>query len=466
MKHEEKTTPEAMASLVDSCISFCDVIVEGKDCAVALKYDEENMFTPMIVFVEKDAAAEALVRAAENLGVFVVKNVALAKNLSSYGKAGGTIPELSYRDVSLVLARSGAAKPGRRAREFRKIRKASAEPSRPISLELGASLFSLTGEEPGREKLLAEPLNAIRKKLIRLFGIPIPVFRVFRSRKLKSGEYRILFKGLEAGRGRLELGWYAGERSANGEIAKGEIASEWPEAAAAIPDLMNNPENLQGAAKAAASALVRHTDEIIQRRGPELLGRDEVEAILDAAEERYPVVTGEGKSLLSLGIIREILQSLVSDQVSIRYIAVILETLADWGNFGPAPSDLIIEQIRQSLKRQICLEYTDDRLTLRVLTLEQKLEKRIADFTADSSVGEDWAEIVFPHVKRMEEKGFPPVILCSPKARSPLKEATRKKLPELAVLSYIEIPSDISVEPLGEIHLEENTKFSSLGSEK
>ena len=454
MKHEEKINPEAIASIVDSCISFCDVVIEGKDRAVALKYDEENMFAPMIVFIERDASAEALVRAAENLGVSVVKNVALAKNLSSYGKVGGTIPELSYRDVSMVLARSGTARPGRRAREFRKIREVSAEPSRLISLELGTSLFSLTGEQPGRDKLLAEPLNAIRKKLIRLFGIPIPVFRVFRSRKLKNDEYRILFKGLEAGRGRLELGWYAGERS----------AGEWPQAA--IPDLMINPENLQSAAKAAASSLVRHTDEIIKRRGPELLGRDEVEAILDAAEERYPVVTGEVKSLLSLGIIREILQSLVSEQVSIRHIAVILETLADWGNFGPAPSDLIIEQIRQSLKRQICLDYTDDRLTLRVLTLESKLEKRIADFTADSSVGEDWAEIVFPHVKRMEEKGFPPVILCSPKARSPLKEATRKKLPELAVLSYMEIPSDISVEPLGEIRFEENFRTSALGSEK
>jgi flagellar biosynthesis protein FlhA len=456
MKHEEKFTPETAASIVDSCISFCDVIIEGKDRAVALKYDEENMFAPMIVFLEKDASAEALVRAAENLGVSVVKNVALAKNLSSYGKAGGTIPELSYRDVSLVLARSETARPGKRVREFKKTREVSPEPSRPILLELGASLFNLTGEGPGRDKLLAEPLNAIRKRLIRLFGIPIPVFRVFRSRKLKNDEYRILFKGLEAGQGRLELGWYAGEQS----------AESWPEAAAAIPDLMKNPENLKIAAKAAASTLVRHTDEIIKRRGPELLGRDEVEAILDAAEERYPVVTGEVKSLLSLGIIREIFQSLVSEQVSIRHIAVILETLADWGNFGPAPSDLIIEQIRQSLKRQICLDYTDDRLTLRVLTLETKLEKRIADFSTDSSAGEDWAEIVFPAVRGMEEKGFPPVILCSPKARSPLKEATRKKLPELAVLSYMEIPSDISVEPLGEIRLEENYRTSALGSEQ
>jgi len=458
MKHEEKFTPEAIASIVNSCISFCDVIIEGKDCAVALKYDEENMFAPMIVFLERDASAEALVRAAENLGVSVIKNVVLAKNLSSYGKAGGTIPELSYRDVSLALARSGSARPSRRTREFRKTREVPAKPNRPISLELGASLFSLIGEEPGRDKLLAEPLNVMRKKLVRLFGIPLPVFRVFRCRKLKNDEYRILFKGLEAGRGRLELGWYAGEGSAD----------DWPEGSSqtAIPDLMKDPENLKSAARAAASALIRHTDEIIKRRGPELLGRDEVEAILDAAEERYPVVTGEVKSLLSLGIIREILQSLVSEQVSIRHIAVILETLADWGNFGPAPSDLIIEQIRQSLKRQICLDYTDDRLTLRVLTLEPKLEKRLADFSTDSSMGEDWAEIVFPAVRGMQEKGFPPVILCSPKARSPLKEVTRKQLPELAVLSYMEIPSDISVEPLGEIRLEENARFSSLGNEK
>jgi len=55
----------------------------------------------------------------------------------------------------------------------------------------------------------------------------------------------------------------------------------------------------------------------------------------------------------------------------------------------------------------------------------------------------------------MKEKGFPPVILCSPKARFPVKEATRRQLPELAVLSYLEIPSDISVEPVGEIRLEE-----------
>jgi len=438
MKNDDRFTPEAAASVFNSCIRFCDVIIAGKEAAIGLKYDEENMFAPMVVFLEKDGSADALVWAAGNLGVPVIKNISLAKNLASHCKAGDVVPEASYRDVSLALVRLDSNKFQRRPQVSGKGRHGlPIKIPRPLSLELGDSLFSLTGEEPGRDKLLAQPLNAIRKRLIRLLGISLPPFRISKSVKLKNDEYRILFKGLEAGRGRLELGWYSKSPQAYPENALAEI--------------MNKPENVRSAAKFAASSLVRHAEEIIQQRGPELLGRDEVEAILDAAEEQYPVVTGEVKGLLSLGIIREILQNLVSEQVSIRHIAVILETLADWGSFGPVPSDLIIERIRQSLRRQICMEYADDRLNLRVLTLEPRLEKKIIEISQDGPLLEDCTEAILSAVRGMKEKGFPPVILCSPKARFPVKEATRRQLPELAVLSYLEIPSDISVEPVGEI---------------
>ena len=465
LPYEEKFTPEAAASMMNSCILFCDVVITGKDCAAGLKYNEENMFAPMIVLLEKGASAGALVWAAENLGVPVIKNLMLAKNLASYGKSGEPIPEVTYRDVSLVLARQqGSERMRLRSRDFGRSRRSlPMKIDRPLSVEMGESLFALTGEEPGREELLARPLNATRKKLRRLLGIAVPAFRILKNPRLRKDEYRILFRGLEAGRGRLELGWYASDSPAASDSGK------WP--GAAIPEMMKLPGNIKAAAKAAASVLVRHADEIIQRRAPELLGRDEVEAILSAAEEKYPVVTGEVKSLLSLGIIREILQSLVSEQVSIRPIAIILETLADWGSFGTAPSDLIIEQIRQSLKRQICLDYADDRMTLRVLTLEPKLEKGFADHTSGSGTetgnagpwdpwSDDWADLIASAARGMEEKGYPPIVLCSPKARFTVKEATRKKFPELAVLSYLEIPSDIRVEPLGEIRFGESIRFS------
>jgi len=398
----------------------------------------------------------------------------LAKNLASYGKTGETIPEASYRDVSLLFARLGSRIRQQPVQKLKKNGSRTAQGTfiknkRPLSVELGETLFALTAEEPGRETLLARPLAAIRKKLVRLLGFAIPHFRVFHSSRLKNDEYRILFKGLEAGRGRLELGWYPKSTLAYaGNGAAGGIPTAiFPEGNRAssmlrsfdprrqVPEMMNKTENIRAAAKAASLVIVRHVNEVIQRRAPELLGRDEVQAILDTAEEKYPVVAGEVKSLLPLGIIREILQSLVSEQVSIRHITVILETLADWGSFGPAPSELIIEQIRQSLKRQICLEYADDKLTLRVLTLEPKMDKDFSNNTPGTgsfgSVTEACENLISSAVKGMEEKGFLPVILCSPKARSQVKEATRRKLPNLAVLSYMEIPSDIRVEPVGEI---------------
>ena len=443
-EHPVSLSGSLSGSIVDSCVQLCDAIIIDDDSAAGLKYNEENMFAPMIVFIEKEASAAILVRTAEKLNVPVIKNAALMKNISSYGKSGEVIPETLYRDVSLMLSRLDSPKPRRPSRGDVKCRQGiPVKVPRPLIMELGVSLFTLAGEEPGRDKLLVEPLSAMRKRLIKLLGITIPFFRVSENPKLKSDEYRILFKGLEAGRGRLELGWYGG--------------AGVPQKAA--PDIMTNPENVKIAAKAAASVLIHHAGEIIQRRAPELLGRDEVEAILDAAEEKYPVVTGEVKSLLSLGIIREILQRLVSEHVSIRHIAIILETLADWGTFGPAPNDLIIEQIRHSLKRQICLEYADDRLTLRVLTLDPKLEKKFSERFVDSLAGEDWEALISSAAQRMEERGFPPVVLCSPKARSVVKEATRRMLPNLAVLSYVEIPSDIRVEPIGEIRFEGSVRF-------
>jgi flagellar biosynthesis protein FlhA len=451
LAYEEKFTPEGAASVMNSCVLFCDVIVSGSAAAAGLKYDEENMFAPMIVFLEKGAAAEALVWAADNLGVPVVSNALLAKNLASCGKIGEAVPESSFRDVSMVFTRTGSARYRRQSRNRKKNRQgASFKISRPLSMELGESLFALTGEEPGRKKLLADPLNTIRKRLIRLLGFSVPFFRVALNARLKRDEYRILFRGLEAGRGRLELGWYIGKEND-------------PTPQAYFPELMNEPENIRTVAKVVSSALIRHAGGIVRLRAAELLGRDEVEAILDAAEERYPVVTGEVKGLLSLGNIREILQSLVSEQVSIRHMPVILETLADWGNFGPAPSDAIIEQIRQSLKRQICLEYTDDGMTLRVLTLEPVLEKSFSDRPLGSLQDADgliyWAEMLSSAICGMVEKGYPPVILCSPRARLHVKEATRRNYPDLAVLSYMEIPSDISVEPMGEICVGGSVRF-------
>jgi flagellar biosynthesis protein FlhA len=426
-------------------ISFCDVIITNRSsAAVGLRFDDENMFAPMIMVLEEGFLVGAVLRAAENLGVPVAENNMLAGNLLAYGKLGETIPDICYRAVASLLARIGTRRAARKRQVFRKNgRGLKVKIKRPLLMELGGAVWSLMYENPDRENLLSEPLRHILGRLRRLLGFSLPAVKVIKNERLRDDEYRVLFKGIEAGRGRLDLAWYSGAESEN-----------------PVDQVLNSPGRIRVAAAAGARIIIRHVEEIALRRAPDLLGRDEVQAMLDGAEEKFPVVAGEVKNLLSLGSVRDILQSLVSEQVSIRHIEVILETLADWGNFGPAPNEVIIEQIRQSLKRQICLEYADDGLILRVLTLDSTLDERFADrsMVQDSGEGrnhgnlpEDFIEVSSPAIRGMEERGLRPVILCSPMVRSWVKEITRRKFPDLAVLSYIEIPADISVEPVGEI---------------
>jgi len=466
-------------TFLNSCVNFCDVVIAGKGNAAALKYDGENMFAPMSVMLEKDVSAETLIHSAEVMGIPIIKNIFLAKNLVTYGKVGKSIPESAYQDVSLLLMRLGSRKPVKKAAEnsaslpgYKTIRKVNPiRIPRPLSLELGSALYALCGEGQGRKILLADPLDAIRKKLTRLLGFSIKRFRIAPGNGLREDEYRIFFRGLEAGRGKVEVGWYITRNiilpplKVPRNFAGVSIPTHYK------PDLMTDPENIGAAAKAAASAVIRHVNDVILRRAPELLGRDEVEAILDAAEEKYPVVTGEVKSLLPLGIIREILQNIVSEQVSIRHIIVILETLADWSSFGPAPGEMIIEQVRQALKRQICLEYVKRACqgfknpVLLVLTLEPEMERGFTEQLSDQPgpsgifhskgghISEECIDAIVSAAKKMEEKKYPPLVLCSPAVRSLVKEATRRKFPGLAVLSYTEIPPDIDVKPVGTIRL-------------
>ncbi|MDR0474582.1 MAG: FHIPEP family type III secretion protein [Treponema sp.] len=413
-------------------IAASDIIIAGREeLAIGLRYDDENMFAPIIIIMEQKIPLEAVKEAASGAGVPYVQNDALAGNLFSYGKLGEAIPDLCCRDIAAIIGRNGK-RPSSTAGQ---IKKEPVKQKRPIRIEFGITLMAFLGGKT----VPADSLSSIQKKLSRLFGYSFPHIGLAENPRLKGGEYRILFKALEVGRGIVELNWYK------------------------TVDLGLDPAQLDFAAKTTASAIAAHVEELLQKRACELLGRDEVQAILDRAEKKYPVVTGEVKSLLSLGSIRDLLRGLISENVSIRHIQVILETLADWGSFGPAPNEIIIEQIRQSLKRQICLDYTDEKQTLRALTLDNKLEQIFSERASiherciNSGISPDeWLDAFSPAIRSMEERGLKPVVLCSPAARSWLKELTRMKFPNLAVLSYIEIPQDINVVPVGEISVKDS----------
>ncbi len=134
------------------------------------------------------------------------------------------------------------------------------------------------------------------------------------------------------------------------------------------------------------SIIATHLTEIIKRYASEILGRQEVQSILEALKTEYSAVVEEVRKSLAVGEIQKVLQGLLSERVSVRNMVVILETLADYGSVTKDVG-FLVEKVRQALGRQICLQYCDDRKTMRVLTIEPSLEKAIIDSRLETNRG-------------------------------------------------------------------------------
>jgi flagellar biosynthesis protein FlhA len=174
-------------------------------------------------------------------------------------------------------------------------------------------------------------------------------------------------------------------------------------------------------------------------------------------------VVEEVRKTMGIGEIQKVLQGLLTERVSVRNMVAILECLADYGSVTK-DIGFLVEKVRQALGRQICLQYCDEKKVLRVLTVEPALEKKIIDSRLetnrgivaglDPSLHRKWITAVSNGVKAVQEQNLHEVILCSEAARPLVKSSTAREIPHLAVISSLEVASDITVESLGEIHVE------------
>ena len=203
-----------------------------------------------------------------------------------------------------------------------------------------------------------------------------------------------------------------------------------------------------------------------------MLGRQEVSAILDTVKERNPVLVDEvlNTAKLTIGQIEKVLQNLLEENVSIRNIVTILETLANYAGISNNPW-VLTEKVREALGLQICMQYADSQdKKIRALLLSQDYAEFInehAYYPADGSrpsVAFDppdyrkWVNCVSKSVTRIQEKGFQPIILCANTVRQLVKSAVQRDMPGIIVLSDMEVNAagrNISVEILGEISTNE-----------
>ena len=368
--------------------------------------------------------------------------------------AGG----ISYRAGQGEGAEPGAAGEAPAA-EAAKAQRAE-EPPRPtlldfLELEIGYELIPLVGGEKGG---LVERIRALRRQFVADKGFLVPQIHIRDNLRLASKEYVIIVKGIEAGKGELRVGrllaMSAGQE--NGEL-KGEHARE---PAFGLPALWistadkDRAEMMGYTVVDPETVLVTHLSEVIKRYGPELLTRQDVQKLLDGLSQDHPKVVEELiPHHLTVGAVQKVLQNLLREEVPIRDLLTIVETLADSAP-NTKDADLLTEYVRHALARTITSGHRTAEGIIPVMTLEPEIEKTLRDGTRegmalDPEAAQGLVRAVQQAVETFATRGLVPIILASGPVRRHLKQLMSHYLPQVVVLSHNEIADGAKIQSLG-----------------
>jgi len=338
-----------------------------------------------------------------------------------------------------------------------------------LSLELGYGLVPLVEKEKGAE--LLERIQGVRRQSALDLGLVIPKVRIVDNSILEPSEYCFKIKGVDAGRGKIRLGYFLCINP--GTVTTVIQGEKTVDPAFGLPAIWIEHEKRDEAERAGytvvdpPSIIATHLTEIIRRHAAEILGLQDTQAILDALRKDYPAVVEEvlreGKGL-RITEIQKILHGLLRERVSIRNTVSILESIAD---YAPVSKNIwfLTEKARQAVASQICYQYADEDRRLRVLTIDPALEQKLIDSKYETPSGiicaldppsqKMWIKAVVKAVTAVKERGWMPVILCSEQARFLVKNSTDRELPDLAVISVPEIVPEIIPEAVGIIKIED-----------
>jgi len=328
-----------------------------------------------------------------------------------------------------------------------------------LELEIGYGLIPLVDEEQGGD--LLERIRSIRKQFAQEMGIIVPPLHVRDNLQLSPGQYVILIKGIEVAQGELMIGHLLAMDP--GGVKKKIQGIETREPAFGLPALWIPESALQEAQMAGytvvdlSTVVATHLAEVIRQNAHELLGRQEVQQLLDVVSKKHPKAVEEVTNALPLGVIQKVLQNLVKERVSIRDLLTIIETLADYGPMTKDP-DILTEYVRQKLSRAIVKPLLEEDGVLRVLTLDPSLEEQIRSniqqteqgsfLTLDPRIAQAIVNSIKNAVEQVIEQGHQAIILCSPSIRRHLRRLLERFVPNVIVLSHSEIPPNINLEAI------------------
>ena len=331
----------------------------------------------------------------------------------------------------------------------------------PIELEFGYGIIPLADVNQGGD--LLDRVVMIRRQIALELGTVVPIIRLRDNIQLNPNQYIIKIKGIQVSEGEILFDHYM---AMNPGYVEEEITGiPTFEPSFHLPAIWitegqrERAESLGYTVVDPPSIIATHLTEIIRQHIAELLTRQDVQNLINNVKENNSSLVEElVPKLLGLGEIQKVLQNLLKEGISIRDLLTILETLADYAP-TTRDTDILTEYVRQSLKRAISTKYFPSHETTSVLTLDPKIEQEImgsvkqtetgAFLNLDPARSKAILNAVGEEIKKLENMGKTPIIMTSPIVRMYFKRLTEDYYPDLVVVSYNEVESNVELQSVG-----------------
>jgi flagellar biosynthesis protein FlhA len=300
----------------------------------------------------------------------------------------------------------------------------------------------------------------LRRKAAQDLGLLVPPIRIRDDIELGSGEYVIRLRGSEIARGEVMM------RSLlaldTGSVSAPIDGIEVRDPSFGLPGRwIGNEQKIDAEALGwtvvePGAVVATHLMETLKEYGAELLGRQEVQGMLDRLKETHPALIDEVvPARVSLGVVHRVLQRLLRERVPIRDLVTILESLADHAETSKDP-EVLTEHVRRSLSKTIADRFVDDRGSVRGITVGPRLEASLMGLfsprgTALESLAPERLSSAIQNLDRMTRDHAPAAVpvITPPSLRVGIRKLLEPVLPHVPVISLAELPSHAGFEPLG-----------------
>ena len=334
-----------------------------------------------------------------------------------------------------------------------------------MELEVGYGLIPLVDIE--QEGQLLERIKSIRRQVAHDIGIVVAPIHIQDNMQLKSGEYTILLKGNEIARGDLMTNYHLAMNPGASEEKIEGIPTREP--TYGLPALWIKETAKEDALSKGytvvdlTTVMITHLSDVIKRHSHELLGRQEVQQLLDSLKETHPKVVEELiPNLLPLGGVVRVLQNLLKEQIPIRDLLAIMETLADW---APVTKDLdlLTDKTRQSLARTITKLHLTSEGIIPAVTLSPAVESVLSEaiqqaehggvLALDPAIAQKIINNLAAQLENAAALNYQPLVICSAPIRSQFKKLVERFIPNITIISYDEILNSTEIKSLGTVEL-------------